>query len=194
MKKLFIICLSIFFLSSCTTVVSKKQSSVKAQRATIVSSGKPAKVLPAFTTFAWSNKYSQVLSAKDPKQKLQIKNHIQKQIIRYLKTKGYVYQPDPIQADVVIGFLFALNNDIADTDIQAKFGLLPGVSSKGVDKNRYAKGTFILTILDNQLKIMYWRAAMQGFVDLDKDIGSSDGNRFQFILKQMMGEFPMAGQ
>jgi hypothetical protein len=175
-------------------VVSKNQSHAKAQRETIVSSGKPSKVLPAFTTFAWSDEYSKILSTKDVKNKLQVKNHIKKQIIRYLKTKGYIYQPDPIQADVVIGFLFALNNDIADANIQAKFGLLPGVSSKGVDKNRYAKGTFFLTVLDNKLKIVYWRSVMQGFVNMDKVIENSNGNRFQFILAQMMGEFPLAGQ
>ncbi|MCK5819155.1 MAG: DUF4136 domain-containing protein [Psychromonas sp.] len=194
MKKLFILCLSLIFLNSCTTKPAKHQSHAKLQRETIVSSGDPAKVLPAFTTFAWSDEYSKVLSTENTKYQLRINKHIKKQIIQYLKTKGYVYQPDPIQADVVIGFLFALNNEVADANIQAKFGLLPGVSNRGVNKNKYAKGTFLLVVLDNKLSTVYWRSAMQGFVNMDKDIENMQGDRFQFILNLMMGKFPLAGQ
>ena len=194
MKKLAFIFLSFIFLGGCTSEPLTDNAEAKTQLLTVVSSGDPVKVLPAFTSFSWSEDYSKVLSATNSQSELEIKMHIKEQIKKYLATKGYQYQADPIQADVVVGFLFALDNDIADADIQSKFGLLPGVSMQGVDNSRYEKGTFLLAILDNRLQTFYWRSAMQGFVDMESDKENEQSERFQFVLNMMMKDFPLAGK
>lgn len=194
MKKLFILVVSFLFLTGCVSAPSEDQVEAKAKRITVVSSGKPSDVLPAFTTFSWNAEYTKVLSATDSKTELEVKLYIKDQLIKYLKTKGYVYQADPVQADVVVGFLFALENDVADSKIQALFGLVPGVTTLGVNSNRYEKGTFLLTVLDNKVQHVYWRSAMQGFVDMEQSKEEQRLGQFQSVLATMMGQFPLAGE
>ena len=184
---------SIFIIAGCSSSPEKVEQERKTTRMTVVSSGNPAKVLPAFKTFSWNEDYNRVLSTVNAANESEVKSYIRDEIIRYLKTKGYVYQPDPIQADVVIGFLFALEDDLADQDIQDRFGLLPGVNNDITDK-RYAKGTFLLAVLDNRAELVYWRSAMQGFVDFERDRTDDSIDHMQTVLSMMMKGFPQAGQ
>jgi len=184
----------LFVLAGCSSTTENAVQERKATRVTVVSSAKPADVLPAFHTFTWNEKYSRVLSAINEDNEKNIQQYIRNQIIRYLETKGYEYQPDPAQADVVIGFLFALEDDLADQEIQDRFGLLPGVSSSGVTDKRYEKGSLLFAVLDNNLKQVYWRSAMQGFVDFEKDRSDPNNESFQAVLEMMMGGFPNAGR
>ena len=184
---------SIFIIAGCSTSVEKVEQERKATRMTVVSSGKASKVLPAFKTFSWNEKYNQVLSTVNRANETEVKAYIRDEIISYLKTKGYVYQPDPIQADVVIGFLFALEDDLADQQIQDRFGLLPGVNND-ISSKRYAKGSFLLAVLDNRAEIVYWRSAMQGFVDFERDRTDDSIDHMQTVLSMMMNDFPQAGQ
>lgn len=190
---------ALMVLSACTSSPSQEQlqqaeAQRAAQRMTMVSSGKPVDVLPAFTSFAWSEQYNRVLSAVNSDNQQAIKYYIRNELITYLQSKGYQYQPDPMQADVVIGFLFALEDDIADKTIQEKFGLVPGLKNHTQSVPRYKKGTFLLAVLDADLKKVYWRSAMQGFVDLEKDKNDPNTDKMQKILQLMMGEFPEAGR
>lgn len=188
---------SFFVLTGCTSSVEQVEEVEQARKArqmTVVSSGNPRDVLPAFKTFTWNENYSIVLSAINDDSEKDIRRYIRHKIISYLKTKGYVYQPDPIQADVVIGFLFALEDDLADKKIQSQFGLLPGVNSSTVTDKRYEKGTFLLAVLDTELKTFYWRSAMQGFVDFDEDKKGERADAMNTVLDFMMSGFPKAGQ
>lgn len=202
MKKVILVVslFSLFFLlSGCAHYEKEKQlkeadQKQMAQRMMVVSSGKAVEVLPAFTTFTWNDEYARVLSAINGNNESEIKTYIKEEIITYLKSKGYVYQSDFIQADVVIGFLFALEDDVADQLIQEKFGLLPGLNKDVMAGTRYSKGSFLLAVLDSDLKQVYWRSAMQGFVDLEKDKNNPKTDRMQAILRMMMGGFPKAGR
>ncbi|TEW53546.1 DUF4136 domain-containing protein [Psychromonas sp. RZ22] len=173
--------------------VKKAQEQSEVHRLTVVSSGKPAEVLPAFTTYTWSEQYNRVLSGLAGHNEKELQTYIRSQITEYLRTKGYQYRENPKQADVVIGFLFALEDDVADQSIQEKFGLLPGLSRSHVNDPRYEKGTLLLAVLDNQQKEIYWRSAVQGFLDLKDDKMNSSGSRMQGILNMMLGDFPGAG-
>ena len=185
---------SFFIITGCSSSVEEVDQERKASRMTVVSSAKPAEVLPAFKSFTWNEDYSRVLSAVNDDSEREIQQYIRDEIIRYLETKGYVYQPDPIQADVVIAFLFALEDDLADQKIQQKFGLLPGISSANITDKRYEKGSFLLAVLDTRIETIYWRSAMQGFVDFEKDRGDKSTNNMQTVLGMMMGDFPQAGR
>ena len=179
--------------STQTTPVKEVQEKVETQRLMIVSSGKPSKVLPAFTSYSWSEEYNQVLSSVVGQNKQEFKMYIRDQIKAYLSTKGYEYKEDPKQADVVVGFLFALEDAVADQTIQERFGLLPGLRRAKANDPRYEKGSLLLTVLDNQQKTIYWRSAVQGFVDLEKDRVESGSSRIQGILNMMLRDFPEAG-
>ena len=177
-------------LSGCSSSPSEPQrEAVQLQPMTVVNSGEPMKVLPAFTTFTWNDGYNHILSAVDNQQAYALKYYIREQIITYLKTKGYRYQADPAQADVVLGFLFALQDTRANRMIQSQFGSLPGMAKFG-----YKKGTLLITVLDSELKKVYWRSAVQGFVDLEKERQDANNLAMQNILEIMMGGFPKAGR
>lgn len=190
--------ISLVVLLACSSPAQQQlqqpEQQKRAERMTVVSSARPAAVLPAFTTFTWNEEYNQVLSALNNKKESAVKTYIRHELITYLSSKGYQYQPDPAQADVVFGFLFALEDDLADNTIQRRFGLVPGLRKTAVTDPRYAKGTFLLSVLDNELKKVYWRSALQGFVDLEKDQQAGNSERMQHILGIMMGGFPKAGR
>ncbi len=199
MKKLYLlfamigIQLALYGCSSQTTTDATAQTQSKTQRLMIVSSGNPSDVLPAFTTYTWSDQYNQVLSGVAGQNQQQLKGYIRNQITTYLSSKGYQYRADPKQADIVVGFLFALEDDIADQTIQQRFGLLPGLTRSNVNDPRYEKGSLLLATLDNQEKTVYWRSAVQGFVDLEQDRMEAGSVRMQYILSMMLGDFPQAG-
>jgi hypothetical protein len=180
--------------SSPETELQQAEMQKEAQRITLVSSANPKDVLPAFRDFTWKNEYNLVLSAVDSKSEYKLKAYIRSEIIRYLASKDYVYQPDPMQADVVIGFLFALEDDRGNADIQQKFGLLPRLRGAKVNSLPYKQGTVMLNVLSADLEKVYWRSAMQGIKDLEKMQDDKTGERLQSVLGIMMGNFPPAGR
>ena len=199
MKKIVVVTyllMSIFVLSACSSIVKKEQEESKVQkkeqRMLVVTSAEPSKVLPAFTTFAWDDDYSEVLSPTNPTQKNEIKNYIRQELINYLKTKGYKYQSVGVQADVVIGFLYAVQETSVNKSLQSRFGLLP--SNKPVLKPHYPKGTLLVNVLDTDLQKVYWRSALLGFNDLDKQANLNRQGRMKILLHSMLGRFPQAGR
>lgn len=198
MKKAFLtvsLLIALTALVGCTGSLTQTQrQQAKVQRMTVVNSGKPDDVLPAFISFTWDEQYNRILSAVNSDNENEVKDYIRSEMIAYLQTKGYQYQPDPQEADLVIGFLFALDDALADNKIQAKFGLVPGINRKAMGDPRYKKGTFILTLLDTQLETVYWRSAMQGFVDLETEKKNQNPDQIQKVLDLMMGGFPAAGR
>jgi len=189
---------SCLLLIGCSSTLESAPKKVlderKMSRMTVVSSARPADVLPAFKSFTWNTEYSRVLSAINESSEQDIQQYIRAEIIHYLRGKGYIYQSDPEQADVVIGFLFALEDDLADQQIQDKFGLLPAISSRAVSDVRYEKGSLLLAVLDTRLEQVYWRSAMQGFVDFEKDRSDERTEHMQTVLNLMLRGFPEAGK
>ena len=185
---------SFFVLVGCSSSIEKVEQEVSEPKMMVVSSAKASEVLPAFKTFTWHNEYSLVLSASSNENKNDVQQYIAAEIIRYLETKGYHYQANPLEADVTIGFLFSLEDNLANQSIQNKFGLLPNVIKSGVTTKRYEKGSFLLMVLDNNLEQVYWRSGVQGFVGFEADKKSHTTNVMQIVLSLMMGDFPLAGR
>ena len=189
--------LSSLILTGCSTALEKSEKAEqkhKSARMTVVTSGKPVDALPAFRSFTWNDEYNLVLSAINETSERNIKQYIREEIAANLRARGYVYQSDPLKADVVIGFLFALENDLADQKIQDKFGLLPGISSRRFSNSRYEKGSLLFAVLDTTLERAYWRSATQGFVDFEKDRANDKTNYIQTVLGMMLSGFPEAGK
>ncbi len=186
--------ISLLVLSACShspaePPIAQSEVPAKPERMTVAYSAEPVKVLPAFTTFTWHGQYSPVLSANNKQQQAAVQADIKKQVITYLQTKGYRYQADPAQAEMVIGFLFAVNDARATKSIYDKFGTVPGMTQAV-----YKKGTFLLTVLDSELQKVYWRAALQGYSDLETKSSAANSARMQKILGIMLGGFPQAGR
>ncbi|WP_417697272.1 DUF4136 domain-containing protein [Psychromonas sp.] len=176
-----------------STPVVKEVKVSEPEPLTLVSSGKPSKVLPSFTTYSWDDDYNFVL-AKEEATMLVLTPYIRQQIEQYMRTKGYQLVDNPDQAEMVIGFLFAADDVVANNQVEQRFGLVPGtVREKGLDP-RYKKGAFMLSALDNRGKKIYWRAALKGFTQLERDKAINKGTQMQYILSMMLGDFPEAGR
>jgi len=160
----------------------------------IISSGKPSALLPAFTTYTWSSQYNRILFGPIKKDEAELQFYIRSELISYLNSKGYVYQKNAQQAEVIIGFLFALEDDVANQQLQNKFGLLPDVIRSRSNQPRYKKGTFVLGVLDRASDKTYWRSAVRGFMDFENDATNQDTSRLPAILNMMLDGFPRAGR
>jgi hypothetical protein len=189
--------ISLFVLAACSSTSKQQAAQVaeqsNAQRMLVISSAEPADVLPAFVTFSWNEQYSAVLSAADSAQKSSVNDFIRNEVMTYLQKKGYQYQADASKADVVIGFLLALQDSVADNGLQERFGLLPS-RKKNMVRRGYKEGTFLLTVLDAELKKVYWRSALLGGSALKKEITEQNRDYMQVILHSMLGGFPKAGR
>ena len=186
--------ISLLMLSGCSSSfedsrIAQPELSAKPERMTVAYSAEAVKVLPAFTTFTWHEGYSAVLAVKNKQQAAAAQAYIKQQLITYLQTKGYRYQADPAQAEMVIGFLFAVNDARANKSIYSRFGTVPGMTQAA-----YKKGSFLLTVLDSELQKVYWRAALQGYGDLETESNAANSAPMQKILDIMLGGFPKAGR
>jgi len=185
-----------FILLGCTSTVDEVQNDVD-PALVLVNSGKPSAVLPAFTTYAWSAQYNRVLFGPVLNHEGQLKAYIKTEVARYLKTKGYQQQRDPESADVVIGFVLAVNDDVANPQLESKFGLLPGTQRQRANDARYKKGTFVLAILNNQLDKTYWRTAVVGLNDFETSPEhplKPEDSRLPALLPIMLNGLPQAGR
>ncbi|RBW44942.1 DUF4136 domain-containing protein [Psychromonas sp. B3M02] len=196
MKKhlLFLLVAVQLVLAGCTsTPVVKEEPIIEPEPLTLVSSGKPSKVLPSFTTYSWNDDYNFVL-AKEEATMLVLTPYIRQQVAKYMSSKGYKLVSNPDQAEMVIGFLFAADDVIANNQVEQRFGLIPGtVREKGADP-RYKKGSLILSAMDNRTTKIYWRSAVRGFSDLERDKVTTNGSKMQYILSMLLGDFPEAGR
>jgi len=185
------------FLLGCASEPQKVdniQVEVANQPLMMISSGKPSTLLPAFTTYTWSSQYNRILFGPIQGDETQLQTYIRSELISYLNSKGYVYQKNAQKADVIIGFVFALEDDVGNQNLQKKFGLLPGVIRQRNNQPRYKKGSFILGVLDRESDKTYWRSAVTGFTEFEKDVANKETSRLPLILKMMLGDFPIAGR
>lgn len=185
------------FLLGCSTEPNEdKSSQVEAvnQPLMIISSGKPSTLLPAFTTYTWSSQYNRILFGPVKSNEKALQAYIRLELKNYLSNKGYVYQKNAQKADVIIGFIFALADDVANQKLQNKFGLLPGVIRSRAHQPRYKKGTFVLGVLDRASDKTYWRSAVRGFTGFENDVANKEASRLPIILNMMLDDFPEAGK
>ena len=200
-KKYFILIVIQFFLLGCTHNASvttnhteTAKESNKDPALIMVSSGKAHLLLPAFTTYTWSPEYNRILFGNKKNNEIKLQKYIREEIISYLKQKGYLYEENPEQADVIIGFLFAIKDDVGNKKLQQRFGLLPSVIRNRVNTPRYQEGTFILAVLDNKGSKTYWRGGVKGLLNLEKEVKSKNNPLFPNVINLLLDDFPFAGK
>lgn len=133
--------------------------------------------------FALSPKYLKAVSIKAEQVKNVYAIYADK-ITQSLQSKGYVLSKPNEIPDFYVGFGIALAEDLSDTTIGEKFGVTPGLQSKG----DLDKGSFLIYVEDAIMHQRVWRGAVQGFVQLELN-KEERKERSMYIVNLVLAQF-----
>lgn len=159
---------SVLGLTGCVTVTD---NAAQPLRTTIVMSGDLSELPSTAMTFTWHPKFQKIITDKrlDSQPVLQ---HMQAVLKQTLQSKGYRWVEDPLLADFQVGFGVAMGTEMSDEQILAVTGLVAGLSTDGVNTQKYDKGTVVIALF-KPTKIQgvdepIWRVLAQGFGNIKK--------------------------
>ena len=92
-----------------------------------------------------------------------------------LTSNGFVFEDNPENASIQVGYVLALESSLNDQDINNLYNMNPGYINKDKEKtnSNYEKGTIIIDIIEARTNRMIWRGAIQGMAEF----GISDDER-----------------
>lgn len=131
---------------------------------------------PQGSVFALDPKHLKHVSIKAEQQKAVYKLY-ENAIISDLNNHGYHLAADQRQAKFHVGFLVALEEDLSDKKISEKFGVMPGLPTKGDQE----KGSLLIYVEDVATGQRVWRSTVQGFVRTDLSNSERDVRSKQVI-------------
>lgn len=183
------------FLAACA---SQPKGSIFDQRlSTVMPSGlvdntfttvmKPDLAFPVDTVFSWSPETSHFFN-DSRLDNANIHELLRDSIENELMTRGYRVADGSMYS---ISYVAALESALSDEDINAHFGINPGLSSKSSSAKSYEKGTVIIDVSDNKEHISLWRTAMQGYVNLEIP-NHLRKKRVVDVVSAMFRDFPRA--
>ncbi len=186
-------CVLLPLLAACskseTTAVEAASKDV--QRTTIVSDATPKQSIPISKSYTFVDQVNVVVA--DPRlDQQQVQEEIRNAIAAVMQEKGYTYEPELAQADLVMGFVLALESGVSDEQLIAKFGLSPGLVSISHD-GRYEKATLVLGAMATDTETIFWKSMLQGFADFERTQQESE-RRVDGLVAQMLAELPKAGE
>jgi len=115
---------------------------------------------------------------------------IKQSIDQEMQAKGYRHIADAEQADLNISFIAALSSELSDEEIETRYGLVPGLTVRNVDKKNYEKGTLIFDVVNPKTNQLAWRTAGQGLATL-KDIPLEERkSRINVFVKKLLAFLP----
>ncbi|MGL5360090.1 MAG: DUF4136 domain-containing protein [Shewanella sp.] len=177
-------------LCACSSV---SQDASQALRTTVVISGDLSQLPATVLTYSWHPQLQKVKVDKRLDQQ-EVLKHVQKVLQHTLQTKGYRWVEDAELADFQVGFGVALGTEMTDAQILAAAGLVPGLSTQGVNLKQYDKGSIFIgffkpTGIPPQPAQLVWRVLAQGFAN----IGQMDEltARFDDLIAEMLLTLPM---
>ena len=176
-----ILSLCLVIVSACTT--SDLEPSL-ANRITMVTSGDVSLVSK---TYAWHHSMFAV-HTKDKLDEESLRDHLRQSVNKVMAAKGYQQVAYTDSPQMLIGFGMALESEMSDTEILAKAGLVPGLSTHGVDK-KLEKGSVLIAFFNPSVKAPYWRVLAQGFTDHNKSIDKRAA-RFDDLSSMMLATIP----
>ncbi|MFO6425476.1 DUF4136 domain-containing protein [Motilimonas sp. KMU-193] len=183
--------LTLLVACSKSETTSEDSANNNLQRTTIVSDATPKQSIPISKSYTFADKVNVVVA--DPRlDQQQVQEEIRNAIAAVMQEKGYTYQPELAQADLVMGFVLALESAVTDQQLIAKFGLSPGLMSIASD-GRYEKATLVLGAMATDTETIYWKSMLQGFADFERDRKESE-RRIDLLVAQMLSDLPQAGQ
>ena len=181
--------MAIASLAGCVTV---EDNAAQPLRTTIVMAGDLSGLSTSATTFSWHPELHRIITDKrlDPQQ---VSQHMQNVLKQTLQAKGYRFVEDPQLADFQVGFGVAMGTEMSDAQILAVAGLVAGLSTEGVNTQKYDKGTVLIALFKpigvqggNDL---VWRVLAQGFGNVEK-IDELTTN-FDSLIDSMLTNLPL---
>ncbi|MGI2065155.1 DUF4136 domain-containing protein [Shewanella sp. MF08487] len=184
--------LSFMAITSLTGCVTVENNAAQPLRTTIVMAGDLSGLSTSATTFSWHPELHRIITDKrlDPQQ---VSQHMQDVLKQTLQAKGYRFVEDPQLADFQVGFGVAMGTEMSDAQILAVAGLVAGLSTEGVNTQKYDKGTVLIALFKpigvqggNDL---IWRVLAQGFGNVEK-IDELTTN-FDSLIDSMLTNLPL---
>ncbi|MCW3174110.1 DUF4136 domain-containing protein [Shewanella subflava] len=173
------ICLVI--VSACTT---NDLEPTLANRITMVTSGDVSLVSK---TYAWHQTMFSV-HTKNTQDEEPLRELLRQSVNKVMAAKGYQQVAYTDSPQMLIGFGMALESEMSDTEILAKAGLVPGLSTHGVDK-KLEKGSVLIAFFNPLVKEPYWRVLAQGFTEHNKSVDKRAAG-FDALSKMMLSAIP----
>ncbi|MEC4726952.1 DUF4136 domain-containing protein [Shewanella sp. D64] len=152
-------------LSACTVSEVMVPTS---HRTTMVATGDLGFLSPQTRDFAWHPTLAKVIADDRVDNDTVIKN-MQFSLKKVMEAKGYRLVSNQYSPALLVGFGVALSSDMSDSEILNKAGLVPGLSTFGVDMEKYEKGSVLVALFNPKFPEPVWRALGQGFTDFEKD-------------------------
>ncbi|MCU8006689.1 DUF4136 domain-containing protein [Shewanella sp. SM87] len=179
---------SVLGLTGCVTVTD---NAAQPLRTTIVMSGDLSELPSMAMTFTWHPKFQKIITDKRLDQQ-PVLQHMQAVLKQTLQSKGYRWVEDPLLADFQVGFGVAMGTEMSDEQILAVTGLVAGLSTDGVNTQKYDKGTVVIALF-KPTKIQgvdepIWRVLAQGFGNIKKMDELTEN--FDSLIASMLANMP----
>lgn len=176
---IFSVCL--VMLAACST---SNIEPIPTSRMTMVTSGDLSSVA---NTYAWhASMFSVHTANKIDEQSLKI--HLRESVDKVMAEKGYQVVNYNDSPQMTIGFGIALESEMSDAEILAKAGLVPGLSTQGVD-SAHEKGSVLIALFNPIIEQPFWRVLAQGFTEPDNDLAQREV-RLDNLARMMLNSVP----
>ena len=172
-------------LSACTVTEVIEQNP---HRTTMVATGDLSFLSDQTRNFAWHPTLAKVIADERVDSDTVTKN-MQVSLQKVMEAKGYRLVSNQDSPAFLVGFGLALGSDMSDSEILNKAGLVPGLSTLGVDMDKYEKGSVLVALFNPKLPQPVWRALGQGFTDFEKD-GAERQQGFDSFIATMLMAIP----
>ncbi len=157
-------------------------------RTTMVTTGDLGFVSEHTTRFAWHPSLANVV-ADERINSEKVVGHMQVALTQVMESKGYHLVDINDSPDLLLGFGLALESDMSDAEILKKAGLVPGLSTAGLDPDQYEKGSVLVAVFHPMKLEPSWRVLAQGFTDFEQSAQERQA-RFDELISLMLGGVP----
>lgn len=181
-------------LSGCsqTDVKQDLANQVRAVPYSIATSGDPDVDLHRASTYTWMPGMHEIHGTPSLRG-VSVRNLLEAAINNAMTAKGYRFIPDAATNGLLVGYQVMLGDSTGDDRAEQRLGVNPGLTMTSPDATRYAQGTLVITVVDNQTGRTAWRSALQGFADLDIP-ANVRRQRINAIVTRMLAAFPARAQ
>ncbi|MEZ9200236.1 DUF4136 domain-containing protein [Shewanella sp. 10N.286.54.B9] len=178
------ILLGLMALTGCS---SQPTEELQVIRTTMVTSGDLSVINSSTKVFDWHPTMFAV-HANDEVNKQVVVAHMKSAISKAMLAKGYRQATTHETPNILVGFGLALESEMSDKEILERAGLVPGLSTQGVD-DKYEKGSVLVALFTPHNPQPIWRVLAQGFTELDKKPADRE-QRFEQLLSTMLKPVP----
>ncbi|NRD73384.1 DUF4136 domain-containing protein [Shewanella sp. VB17] len=172
-------------LSSCSTSKLIEHSQF---RTAMVVTGELRFISADTATFAWHPTLAKVV-VNDRIEHDKVIVNMQQSLKKAMELKGYQLVSYDDSPDFMLGFGLALSSEMSDDEILSKTGVVPGLSTVGIDMKQYEKGSVLVALFNPNDSKPIWRALAQGFTDFERD-GAVRQQHFDEFISAMLTSVP----